>query len=55
MTQELNENYINRHNEVLSSLLLSIMKLFLDWIVSDDEKWILYNNRRCSEQWLNNS
>ncbi|XP_064897986.1 histone-lysine N-methyltransferase SETMAR-like [Columba livia] len=41
---ELTENQRNHRFEVLASLILRNNK-FLDWIVTCNEKWILYDNR----------
>ena len=50
---ELNDNQKNCHFEVSSTLFLCNKNdPFLQWIVMCDEKWILYDNRRCSAQWL---
>ncbi|CAE1234687.1 SETMAR [Acanthosepion pharaonis] len=50
---ELNDNQKNRRFEVSSTLLLRNKNdPFLERIVTYDEKWILYDNRRRSAQWL---
>lgn len=50
---ELNENQKNRRFEISSSLLLrNKSDPFLARIITCDEKWILYDNRRRSAQWL---
>ena len=43
---DLTANQRNRHFEMLSSHNLHNNEPFLDWIVSCDKKWILYNNRQ---------
>ena len=53
MPHELNDNQKKRHYKVSSSLLLCNKKdPFLDRVVTCDEKWVLYDNRRRSAQWL---
>ena len=53
MPRELNDNQKKRRYEVSSSLLLRNKNdLFLDRVVTCDEKWVLYDNRRRSDQWL---
>jgi histone-lysine N-methyltransferase SETMAR len=50
---ELNEKQKNRRFEICSSLLLRNKNdPFLARIITWDEKWILYDNRRRSAQWL---
>lgn len=50
---ELKENQKNRRLEVSSALILRNKNdPFLERIVTCDEKWILYDNRRRSAQWL---
>ena len=53
LPHELNHNQKKCRYEVSSSLLLCNKNdLFLDWVVTCDEKWVLYDNRRHSAQWL---
>ena len=50
---ELNNNRKNRRFEVSSTLVLRNKNdPFLERIVTHDDKWILYDNRRRSAQWL---
>ena len=49
----MNDNQKKRRYEVSSSLLLRNKNdPFLDRVVTCDEKWVLYDNRRRSAQWL---
>ncbi|XP_017796825.1 PREDICTED: histone-lysine N-methyltransferase SETMAR-like [Habropoda laboriosa] len=53
---ELNESQKNRRFDVSSALILrNNNDPFLDRIVTCDEKWTLYNNRRRSAQWLDHN
>ena len=53
MPHELNDSQKKRRYEVSSSLLLrNTNDPFLDRVVTCDEKWVLYDNRRRSAQWL---
>ncbi|VDP47873.1 unnamed protein product [Heligmosomoides polygyrus] len=50
---ELSEEQRNRRYEISSALLLrNETDPFLDRIVTCDEKWIMYDNRRRSAQWV---
>ena len=53
LPHELIENKKNCSFEVLASLILCNNEPFLDWIVTSDEKWILYDNQWWLVQWLN--
>ena len=51
---ELTANQKSHHFEVSSSLFLcNNNKPLLNWILTCDKKWILYNNQRWPAQWLN--
>lgn len=53
MPHQLSENQKNRHFEVCSALILRKQNNpSLDRIVTCDEKWFLYDNRRRFAQWL---
>ena len=53
MPHELNDNQKKRRYEMSSSLLLrNENNPLLGRVVSCDEKWVLYDNRRRSAQWL---
>ena len=53
MPHELNDNQKKPHYKVSSFLLLcNRNNLFLNWIVTCEGKWVLYNNQWCSAQWL---
>ena len=49
---ELNENHKRKRFEILSALLRNQNDPFLNRIVICDEKWILYDNRKHSAEWL---
>ena len=46
MSHELTRNLKKTHYEVSFSLILCNNKPFLNWIVTCDEKWIVYNNQQ---------
>ena len=53
MPNELGTDQKNYHFEVSSALILcKNNKPFLGWIMTCDEKWILYDNSRQPPQWL---
>lgn len=50
---ELNDNQKYQRLEISSSLLLrNKVEPFLERIITCDEKWIVYDNRKRSSQWL---
>ena len=50
---QLNEKQENRRFEICSSLIIrNQIDPFLSRIITCDEKWVLYDNRRRSAQWL---
>ena len=52
MPHELNDNQKKHRYEVSSFFLCNKNDLFLDQVVTCNEKWVLYDNQRCSAQWL---
>ena len=50
---EFNENHKPKRIEISSALLLRNQNNpFLDIIVTCEEKYVLYGNRKCSAQWI---
>ena len=49
---ELNENHKCKHFKISYALLHKQNYLFLNRIVTCDEKWTLYDNLKQSSQWL---
>ena len=52
VSHELNDNHKCKPFEISSALLRNKNEPFLNRIVTFDEKWILYDNRKRSAQWL---
>ena len=50
---ELNEKQMNKRYQVCSSLLIrQSNEPFMDRLITCDEKWLLYDNRKRSARWL---